>query len=96
MNGNRVLVLFWANCGPHPIQHVDVPTVLPAFEQFEVEPLSEWVEYEVSTQLRYQRVPEQEIKCCWERIVAKVKHFGGRLPETYEILRQSLELGGVF
>ena len=73
-----------------------MPTVLPVFEQFEVEHLSEWLEYEVRSQLKGQCVPEQEIKCCWERLVAKVKHFGGRLPETYEVLRQSLELGGIF
>ena len=92
----RCLILFWANHGPSPIELLEVPTVLPAFEQFEIEHLSAWIEHEVGIQLRDQNVSEQEIKYCREKLVAKVQHFGGRLPETYEILRHSLELGGTF
>ncbi len=92
----RCLILFWANYGPSPVEPLDIPTVLPTFEQFEVEHLSEWLEHEIGAQLRDQNASEQEIQYCRERLVAKVKYFGGRLPETYEILRHSLELGGVF
>lgn len=80
----RCLVLFWATDGT---KSLDIPVALPIFERFDINHLSEWVEYEVSNQLRRQDIPEQEIRHCWERIVTKITGYEGRLPVTYYILR---------
>jgi len=92
----RCLVIFWANYGPIPIKPLDVSIVLPTFEQFEVEHVVEWLEIELSNLQKSQRIPEQAIKYCWDRRVAKVAYHGGSLPGTYESLLEPLELGGLF
>lgn len=92
----RCLVIFWATHGFPASTALDIPIALPAFDQFEVDHLSEWLEYTIRIQLKKHCISEQEIRYCSEKLMEKIRHFEGRLPETYEVLRESLEVGGMF
>jgi hypothetical protein len=92
----RCFVLFWAHYGPTPLEPPDISIVLSPFEQFEVEHVVEWLETHLSSVQKSKQIPEQIIKYCRERLIAKVTYHGGNLPGTYESLLEPLELGGLF
>ena len=92
----RCLILLWASYGPIPIEPLEVSITLPAFEQFEVEHVVEWLETQLSSLQKSEQIPEAIIKYCRERLIAKIMYHGGSLPGTYESLLEPLELGGLF